>query len=213
MPSPSILHETPHLIAIDKPAGMSVEKSPHGYPSVEQWVIDTLSKRYRNPYVGIVHRLDRKTSGVLLVAKKISALRKLNAQFAERQTKKIYHALVDTPPPRSEGRLQHYLGRNPQRRQATVSDKKGPNTKEAVLTYRTLETHDKSTLLEIRPIHGRFHQIRAQLAHIGCPIQGDALYGSTRSFGKEAIALHAAELHFRHPVSGKHLQVRAKRPF
>ena len=213
MPAPRLLLELPHLLALDKPAGWNVEPDKFGNPSVAQWVQDQLSKRYRNPYVGIVHRLDRRTSGVLVVAKKISALRKLNTQFAERKTRKVYHALVDTAPPRAEDRLRHFLGRDKTRKRATVFAKKQPETKEAILHYRTLEQRPNGYLLEIVPTHGRYHQIRAQLAELGCPIVGDALYGSSRKYRQDAIALHAAELHFHHPVSNNRLVVKAERPF
>ena len=213
MPAPRILLETPHLLALDKPAGLNVERHPRGYPSLEQWVIDELGKRYRNPYVGIVHRLDRQVSGVLLVAKKISALRKLNTQFAERRTTKVYHALVSTRPPQPGGQLRHYLGRDRTRRRATAHAKKRPDTKEATLSYRLLDAQPGGYLLEVRPTQGRFHQIRAQLASMGCPIVGDAAYGGRPWKRRDAIALHAAELGFFHPTTGKHLVARSPSPF
>ena len=214
MPAPRILFETPHLLALDKPAGLSVERDPHGHASLEQWVHDELSKRYRNPYVGIVHRLDRRVSGVMLVAKKRSALRKLNAQFAERRTTKIYHALVGQAPPKPAGRLQHYLDRDPRRKRAVAHAKKVAKTnKEAVLHYEILEQLPDGYLLEVRPVQGRFHQIRVQLAAAGCPIVGDELYGGRSWKHRDAIALHAAELRFRHPVTDKVLFARAPAPW
>ena len=201
-----ILYQTPHLIAVHKPAGWVSERHPH-YPSAEQYVIDHLSKRYRNPFVGIIHRIDRVTSGVQLLAKKRSSLRKLNQQFAERKVDKRYLARVTTPLPEEKGTLDHWHQRSADGRRAEVFSEKRPDAKPITLRY-ALRTQEADTwLYEIELLTGKFHQIRAQLAQAGSPILGDTAYGATTDWKEGAIALHAWQLAFDHPVSGERITV------
>ena len=211
--APRILLETPHLLVIDKPAGISVERSPHGYPSVEERVINLLANRHRNPYLGIVHRLDRPVSGALLLAKKHSSLKKLNHQFSEGKVQKVYYALVESAPPEKAGVLSHFLGRSEDRKRAVVYEQKQKDTKPARLEYELEKEIPAGYLLKINPLQGRYHQIRAQLAHLGCPIKGDRLYGAKTNYQANAIALHAAQLTFLHPVNLRQIIVKAPVPF
>ncbi|NUQ25354.1 MAG: RNA pseudouridine synthase [Saprospiraceae bacterium] len=193
----TILAETPQWIAINKPAGLVVERDKYGYPSAEEEVRAYLRKQNkREPFVGIVHRLDRPVSGVLLLAKKKSALKQLNEQFRLRQVQKVYWAVVENRPPGDQGLLEGWI-------QKDVMGKKAVYSKEAVkgalpcsLSYKLLAEAEGRYLLEIIPHTGKFHQIRVQLAAIGCPIIGDQAYGSTVEYASNAIALHARVLSF-----------------
>lgn len=200
----SILYDTPSLFAIDKPCGVVVERDPHGYPSVEEWAQGLL------PWVGIVHRLDRAVSGVLLLAKKKSALRELNRQFEERTVEKIYLALVERAPEAPRAVLEHWLGKDQKNKRALVSRAGAKGAFECRLEYELRETFpDGSALLEVRPHTGKFHQIRAQLSAIGCPIVGDEKYGAGRVFAPNCIALHAWRLGFDDPATGARVVVTA----
>jgi 23S rRNA pseudouridine1911/1915/1917 synthase len=208
--TPAILLETPQLLVVNKPAGMAVERQQHGYPSVEEWAWQYLSAATKKPFVGIVHRLDRPVSGVLLLAKKRAALKDLNLQFAERRTEKIYRAIVQQAPPNAAGTLVHWLARNAEGKQAIVVAEGTVGAARCELKYSVLEEVAQGCLLEIKPIQGRFHQIRAQLAAAGMPIIGDVKYGSAIPFLPEAIALHAHSLRFRDPADGQWRTVTAE---
>ncbi len=197
-----ILLETPQFLIIHKPAGLAVERQLHGYPSVEEWAWQYVGKSTRKPFVGIVHRLDRPVSGVLLLAKKRSALKVLNQQFADRIVEKVYHAIVERAPEADVGRLEHWLAKDPMGKRAIVSHEGAAGAALCRLDYRRLGERPQGTLLEVKPLQGRFHQIRAQLAAAGMPIAGDALYGAQLPFRPGAIALHAYSLRFRDTESG-----------
>jgi 23S rRNA pseudouridine1911/1915/1917 synthase len=192
----TILAETPHWIAINKPAGLVVERDRHGYPSVEEEVSTYLKRGKREPYVGIVHRLDRPVSGVLLLAKKKSALKQLNEQFRLRQVKKVYWAVVENRPPSDQGLLEGWINKDAVGKRAVYSKEAGKGALPCSLSYKLLAEAEGRYLLEIIPYTGKFHQIRVQLAAIGCPIIGDQAYGSTAVYASNAIALHARVLVF-----------------
>jgi 23S rRNA pseudouridine1911/1915/1917 synthase len=203
-----IIIETPHWLTVNKPAGMIVERNPWE-ASVESVVLEYLhtQSNAKNPFLGIVHRLDRVTSGVLLMAKKRSALKELNRQFAERQVKKTYLAMVEKAPPAATGELIHWLVKDQLNKRALIFETPGENAVECRLVYRLLESVEKGRLLEIEPQTGKFHQIRAQLAAIGCPIVGDEKYGAAKPYRPKAIALHAWKLQFLDPVSRERVEV------
>lgn len=202
-----ILFETPYLAALNKPNGLVVERDPHGYPSVEEWA------KGQWPFVGIVHRLDRPVSGVLLVAKKKNALKNLNRQFEQRTVEKLYLAVVENPPPAPEGQLEHWIGRDPQNKRGQIQPAGTAGAVLARLDYRLVGALDDGTsLLEIRLHTGKFHQIRVQLSEIGCPIVGDEKYGATRPYMPDGIALHAWKLGLEDPVSGEPLRFEAPWP-
>jgi 23S rRNA pseudouridine1911/1915/1917 synthase len=174
-----------------------------------------LKQKYQKPgnvFLGLVHRLDRPTSGVLVFARTSKALTRMNALFKEKEVCKTYWALVSSPPPEESGRLVHWLQRNPKQNKSYAHSGEGPNRKKAILRYRVLKSLERYCLLEIELETGRHHQIRAQLATIGCPIKGDLKYGSPRSNPDGSIHLHARTLEFTHPVRKTPVKVTAPPP-
>jgi 23S rRNA pseudouridine1911/1915/1917 synthase len=201
-----ILAETPQYIVVVKPAGINVEKWD-GFTSVEQLVFDYLKtqKPQSEPFVGVVHRLDRAVSGVLVLAKKKSTLKLLNLQFAEHKTDKKYQAIVENKPAKDKDALIHFLFVNNKLKKAEVFLTKQKDTHECRLNYHFIKKANQGFLLEIKLLTGKFHQIRAQLSSIGCPIVGDEKYGAKTFFQKDAIALHACQLSFFDPISNEKL--------
>ncbi|HMO38371.1 MAG TPA: RluA family pseudouridine synthase [Saprospiraceae bacterium] len=194
-----VLYESNWLLAVHKPTGLTVEQSPH-HASVEDWVRSYLGQQAREPFVGIIHRLDRAVSGVLLLAKRKAALKDLNAQFRERRVQKTYLALVVNPPQQPEDTLIHWLQKDVAGKRAIIHETPAPQATECRLSYRLLHENAQGYVLEVHLHTGKFHQIRAQLAHIGCPIVGDSWYdGSATPIPPDAIALHAWQLHFTDP--------------
>ena len=208
----SIIKETPGWLAVNKPAGIQVERNPFG-PSVESLAYAHLAKKRGNPYVGIIHRLDRVTTGVVLVAKKKGALKELNEQFRLRKVRKTYLAMVDKAPPQAEATLTHWLEKDQQEKRAQVVDTASGQGSECTLSYRQLWVDDNGrALLEVSPITGKYHQIRAQLAAIGCPIVGDLHYGAAEAYQPNQIMLHAWKLAFFDPAKKRRLEVEAAAP-
>ncbi|THH40326.1 RluA family pseudouridine synthase [Neolewinella litorea] len=209
----NILMEGPGWSVIDKPAGIATERH-FQYDTVEARAQELWSRpNAKKPgFVGIVHRLDRATSGALVLARNKSTLVRLNEAFAARQATKVYWAVTDRPLPESKGRLRHYLIRNPNNKLAVASTRPVPGGKEATLEYRLLREEKGLYLYEVRPQTGRFHQIRCQLAAAGAPIVGDHAYGSVRPFREHCIALHARILGFPDPKTGEAVSVTAPLP-
>ena len=216
-----ILFEDYYVLAINKPAGLSSESGKERHPSAEQEALlyftrqlqeRSTSKRLKStPYLRPVHRLDRAAGGILVFAKTKAALSHLMEQFEKREVEKVYWAITETRPPADAGTLSHWLTKDPEGRKAVISEKEGRDSQHCKLEYKVLEVKDKRCLLEVRPHTGRFHQIRAQLAFIGCPIQGDVLYGG--KFWREyQIKLHAHRLTCKHPKTGDPLELEAPLP-
>lgn len=213
-----ILFEDYYLIAVNKPAGLSSESGRERHPSMEQEALmyftkqlqekSTSTRLKQTPYLQVVHRLDRAASGVLLFAKTKAALVHLMQQFEKREVEKIYRAVVEKRPAAESGTLVHWLKKDPDGRKAIVSDTQTRGTQHCKLEYKVLEMKEKNWLLEIHPATGRFHQIRAQMAHIGCPIVGDTLYGG-HSWKENQIKLHALQLKFKHPKTGATVELEA----
>ncbi len=210
----SVLYENEWLLVVNKPAGVQVEASIHGYCSIESWARQYLSgKAKKPPFVGIVHRLDRPVSGALVLAKRKTALQQLNAQWAQRQVKKVYLAVVEKAPDAPGGTLIHYLKRDAEGKKALVVDAPVKDAAACRLDYEIVAEKKARFLLKIQLHTGKFHQIRAQLAKIGCPILGDTLYGSTSPYRQDAIALHAQELEFTDPLRQALVCIEAVHPF
>ncbi|WP_420461174.1 RluA family pseudouridine synthase [Neolewinella sp.] len=208
-----ILREGPDWAVINKPAGIATERH-FQYDTVEaraqlQWTREGAKKA---GYVGIVHRLDRPVSGVLLLARKKATLVKLNEAFATRRTRKVYRAVTAKPLPADGGELVHYLGRTPDRKKAFASTRPVPGGQEARLSYRLLREAEGLYEYELRPMTGRFHQLRVQLATVGAPIVGDLAYGSMRPVRDNVIALHAYSLAFSDPQGEGEVEVVAPVP-
>ena len=198
-----VIYEDNHLIVVNKRPGDIVQGDKTGDLPLSEVVKQYIAVKYNKPgavFLGVVHRLDRPTSGSVVFARTSKALARLNKMFAERETKKTYWAMVKSTPDPTQGRLEHYLLRNPKQNKSYAHIKPVSEAKHAVLNYRTLAQSDHYTLLEIDLETGRHHQIRAQLSAIGCPIKGDLKYGAQRSNPDGSIHLHARALELIHPV-------------
>ncbi len=200
MPTIILIYENNDYIVVNKMAGLISEKSPYEDCTVEVQVINHLLKSKRKPYVGIIHRLDRVTSGVLIFAKKKSVLVKFNELFSNRKVQKTYYAIVKNKPPNNKGNLINFLIKNNLEKRADIVQSKTKDSTECILSYQVIGKNNFGYLLEVKPKTGRFHQIRAQLAHIGLPIIGDEKYGSDQEYFPLSICLHARELSYQ--VSG-----------
>lgn len=207
-----ILFENEDFILINKPRGLIVERNAYEQPSVEELVEQHLRKQKKKPFVGIVHRLDRVTTGIMLFSKKKSILKLLNLQFEQKRIRKTYLAVVENQPDKEKGRLQHYLYKDLNQKKAILFTNQKKDSKKVVLDFKLLYQADNLSLLKIQPHTGKFHQIRAQLASIGCPIVGDGKYGSTKSYFPKAIALHASSLSFFDPKTNERLNFDAPPP-
>lgn len=209
-----IIHETPWYMVLHKPAGLNVERLPQGFPSVEEWVHQYQIKQgTKKPYTGIVHRLDRPVSGALIVAKKKLALKLLNEQFREGQVRKEYLALVEGQPALPEQELIHWLEKDQKQKRSIAYNKAVKKAFRSTLQYKLIRTYGPTSLLHVRPITGKFHQIRVQLSTIGHPIVGDVKYGAIKPYQPEGIALHAQRIHFVDPQSHRAITVEAPGEF
>ncbi|AGC78045.1 23S rRNA pseudouridine1911/1915/1917 synthase [Nonlabens dokdonensis] len=198
-----ILFEDNHLIAINKESGDLVQGDKTGDEILPDLIKDYIAKKYDKPgavFLGVVHRLDRPTSGVVIFARTSKALPRMNKLFADHETNKTYWAIVEGKVPEKKARLEHFLVRNPKQNKSYAHDHEVPNSKKAALSYSVLKELNRYTLLEIQLETGRHHQIRTQLAKIGCVIKGDLKYGAKRSNKDGSIHLHARYLAFVHPV-------------
>ncbi len=219
----TVLYEDNHIIAVNKTCNEIVQGDKTGDTPLSEMVKAYIKEKYNKPgevFLGVTHRLDRPTSGVVLFARTSKALTRLNAMFQTHdQIKKTYWAIVQGAPKQAEARLEDMLVRNePQNKSYIVKTKdrfaEGQTTiaQKAVLSYKTLVRGDNYTLLEINLETGRHHQIRCQLAAIGCPIKGDLKYGAKRSNPDGGICLHARQIEFIHPVSKQEICITAPIP-
>lgn len=210
-----VLYEDNHLIIVNKRAGDIVQGDKTGDEPLSEVVKSYLKDKYGKPgnvYLGVVHRLDRPTTGIVMFAKTSKALPRLNKLFAEKDAKKTYWAIVKNAPPKTSDTLIHWLKKNPKTNKSSSHIKEIAEGKKAILHYRVLKQLDNYFLLEIELETGRHHQIRVQLASIGCQIKGDLKYGFDRSNSDASIHLHARELNFVHPVSNELIQIVAPLP-
>jgi len=210
-----ILYEDNHLIIINKRVGDIVQGDKTGDLPLSDIVKQYLAEKYQKPgaaFLGVVHRIDRPTSGIVIFAKTSKALTRLNKMLVEKSIQKTYWALVQDRVEHAENTLTHYLRKNEKNNKATVFNTETEGSKKAVLHYKVLKYLDNYTLLEIDLETGRHHQIRSQLAHLGHPIKGDVKYGFKRPNPDAGIHLHARYISFTHPVSKEFLVIVAPLP-
>lgn len=210
-----ILHEDNHIIVVNKRVGDIVQGDKTGDKPLSEVVKEYIKEKYNKPgevFLGVVHRLDRPTTGLVVFARTSKALTRLNEMFSNRATQKTYWAVVKNKPPKAEDTLVHFLKRNPQNNTSKAHLKEVPDSKKASLDYTIIKTLDNYFVLEINLHTGRHHQIRAQLAAIGCPIKGDLKYGFDRSNTDGGIHLHARKLVITHPVTKDALVLTAPTP-
>lgn len=209
------MYEDNHLIVVNKRPGDIVQGDKTGDIPLSEVVKQYIVEKYNKPgavYLGVVHRLDRPTSGIVLFSKTSKALARLNKMFSERETEKIYWAIVKNEPPKAEDTLIHYLKRNPKQNKSYSHLKEVPDSKKGILHYKTIKKLDNYYLLEVVLETGRHHQIRSQLSAIGTSIKGDLKYGFDRSNPDGSIHLHAKRLTLIHPVSKKEISIDAPPP-
>ncbi len=211
-----VLYEDNHIIAVSKTCNEIVQGDKTGDEPLSETVKAYIKTKYNKPgevFLGVTHRLDRPTSGVVLFARTSKALTRLNEMFkSHEQIRKTYWAIVEHAPKDPEGKLVHYLIRNEKLNKSFIASSKSESAKQAILSYRTLAQGERYTLLEINLETGRHHQIRCQLAAIGCVIKGDLKYGAKRSNPDGGICLHARKVEFVHPVSKQDISIVAPVP-
>jgi 23S rRNA pseudouridine1911/1915/1917 synthase len=211
----NVIFEDKYLLALNKPHGIVVEHEPSLKYTLQSLALEYIRSKEKYPqkcFIGLPHRLDRPVSGVVLFAKKKGVLKELVDIFYRRDIAKTYLAITDSPPPNDEGELVNWLVKDLNKRKAIIHEREVKDSMKVILRYQLIEQNEKGTLLEIQLITGKFHQIRAQLAHIGCPIIGDAHYGSAKVYKENSICLHAWELELNHPITGENLELMADTP-
>lgn len=211
----TVLYEDNHIIIVNKTASEIVQGDKTGDTPLSEIVKQYLKEKYQKPgnvFIGVTHRLDRPVSGLVVFAKTSKALGRLNEMFRVGEVKKTYWAIVKNMPPEPEGELVHYLVRNEKQNKSYAYDSEKPGSKKAILHYRLIGRSDNYCLLEVDLKTGRHHQIRCQLAKMGCPLRGDLKYGFPRSNPDGSICLHARRVRFVHPVSKELIEVVAPVP-
>lgn len=199
----SVIYEDNHLVAVNKPAGVLVQGDATGDQPLAEIVKEYIGKKYGKPgavFLGIVHRLDRPVSGVVVFARTSKSLERMNALFRNKETRKTYWAVVEHAPAKDEDTLTHWLVKDETKNRSTSYSRAIAGGLRSELSYRVLQKAGGHFLLQVNPVTGRSHQIRVQLAAIGCPISGDLKYGASSALADASIALHARELEFIHPV-------------
>lgn len=210
-----VIYEDNHILIVNKNNSEIVQGDKTGDTPLSEMLKQWLKEKYDKPgnvFVGVTHRLDRPVSGVVVFAKTSKALARLNEMFRVGSVKKGYWAIVKNCPPKESDEITHYLVRNEKQNKSVAYDRMRPGAQKAVLGYRIAARGDRYFLLEIDLKTGRHHQIRCQLAKIGCPIKGDLKYGSERSNPDGGICLHARHIRFEHPVSHRIIDVTAPVP-
>lgn len=212
MPKLEVIYENNDYIVVNKAAGIISEKSPYEAVTLETQVFNHLLKNNRKPYIGIVHRLDRVTSGVLILAKKKNSLVEFNNLFSSRKVQKTYLAIVKNKPVKNKGNLVNFLVKNNLEKRAEIVPSKSKASLSCSLSYEVIGKNEIGYLLEVKPKTGRFHQIRAQLANLGHPIIGDEKYGSDQKYLPLSICLHAWRISYKNPISKESLTFEAPLP-
>ncbi|MDD4639651.1 MAG: RluA family pseudouridine synthase [Bacteroidales bacterium] len=210
-----MLYEDNHIIAVNKRVGEIVQGDKTGDVPLSEIVAAFIAARDNKPgaaFIGVIHRLDRPVSGIVLFAKTSKALARMNELFRSGEMEKIYWAIVANMPEQTEATVTHYLTRNEKLNRSYASDKPIEGSKEASLIYKHIASSDRYHLLEVKLLTGRHHQIRCQLSKLGMPVRGDLKYGSPRSNRDGGISLHARSIRFVHPVSKKDIFIEAPVP-
>ncbi len=210
-----VLYEDNHIIVVNKSVGEIVQIDKTGDKPLDVLLKEYIKKKYQKPgevFLGVVHRIDRPVSGVVLFARTSKALARLNEMFQEKTVEKIYWAIVKTLPPQKEETLVHFIVRNTKTNKSYCHANEVPDSKQAILHYRLIASSEMFHLLEIRLETGRHHQIRSQLSTIGCPIRGDLKYGFPRSNKDGGISLHSRKVTFQHPVRDEQMTIVAPPP-
>ena len=210
-----VFYEDNHLIVVNKTASEIVQGDKTGDTPLSETVKQYIKEKYNKPgnvFLGVTHRLDRPVSGLVVFAKTGKALARLNDMFRLGEVKKTYWAIVKERPKELEGELVHWLVRNEKQNKSYAYDKEKANSKKAILRYKLIGHSQNYHLLEVDLQTGRHHQIRCQLAKMGCPIKGDLKYGSSRSNPDGSICLHARRVTFVHPVSKELIDLTAPLP-
>lgn len=211
----TVVYEDNHIIVVNKDSGEIVQGDKTGDTPLSDIVKEYIRQKYNKPgnvFLGVVHRLDRPVSGLVVFAKTSKALTRLNEMFRTGNVHKIYWAITRNIPPQPSGRLEQWIVRNEKQNKSYVYNREVPNSKKAILEYTTISTSDNYTLLEVRLMTGRHHQIRCQLAAMGCPIKGDLKYGAKRSNPDGSISLMSHHIEFIHPVSKETINLTAPLP-
>ncbi len=210
-----ILYEDNHLLAVNKPAGLLCQGDASGDPTILEMARAYLKQRYAKPgnvYLGLVHRLDRPVAGALVLARTSKAAARISAALRDGRVQKIYHAVVAGIPEPAQGRLTHHLRKISRQRRSRVAPPTATGAREAVLDYRVIGQRAGASLIEVALQTGRGHQIRVQLAAVGCPILGDLKYGAPTALPGGAIALYARFLGFEHPTQAQRVEIVAPPP-
>jgi 23S rRNA pseudouridine1911/1915/1917 synthase len=211
----NVLYEDNHIIAINKNPSDIVQGDKTGDKPLGDFVKAYIKKKYNKPgdvFLGVVHRIDRPVSGVILFAKTSKALSRLNKLFQERSIKKTYWAVVKNEPEQLDNKLVHFLKKNQQKNKSFAFKREEDGALRSELDYKTIKKLNSFYLLEVKPKTGRHHQIRVQLSAIGCPIKGDIKYGSKRTNSNASIHLHARKIEFIHPVKKEKIEIIAPPP-
>jgi 23S rRNA pseudouridine1911/1915/1917 synthase len=212
---PEILFEDNHLIAVNKTNHDLVQKDSTGDMALDGHIRLYIKEKYKKPgdvFLGVIHRLDRPVSGIVMFARTSKALTRMNELFRNGEINKTYWAIVKNLPAKTEDELSHYMTRNTKQNKSYCHESEVPESKLAKLKYRVIANSDNYHLIEVNLLTGRHHQIRAQLAHIGSPIKGDLKYGFARSNKDGGISLHARKIEFPHPVSKENISIIAPPP-
>lgn len=199
----TVIYEDNHLLVVNKTSGVLVQGDATGDVPLVELCKTYIKNKFNKPgavFLGVVHRIDRPVSGIVVLARTSKALERMNELFREKETKKTYFAIVDAKPPREEGTLVHWLKKDEKKNKTTAYTKETTGALRSELSYRVIASEAGFFLLQVNPVTGRPHQIRVQLASMGCTIKGDVKYGSPQANADGSICLHARSLAFIHPV-------------
>ncbi|MCC7231625.1 MAG: RNA pseudouridine synthase [Bacteroidia bacterium] len=210
-----VLYEDNHIIVVNKRPGEIVQSDKTGDKPLVEIVKEYIGKKYNKPgnvFMGVVHRIDRPVSGIVIFSRTSKSLSRMNEIFREKKVNKGYWAIVRNRPSEAKGTLIHYLKRDPEKNKVKAFPSEEPGSQRSWLDYEVIGQSDNYYLLDVHPHTGRHHQIRAQLAAMGCPIKGDVKYGAERTNEGGLIHLHARTIRFLHPVKKENIEIQAEPP-